>query len=519
MRLVLKPDQKEHVERLVQILQKTYAAFDLSTMGTGKTYTTSKIAKEFDFTNIIVVCPSTVVSKWEQMEKYGIRLYKVLSYESLRSVKNKNPKHGLLTRNDDESSPRFEPTNLLDELIDDNLFVIFDEAQKIKNTNAQWHACRAIAEAILISGGLSRFILLSGTPIDKQEQSINIMKMMGFIRSDKLAVHNKMTNSLTLYGLQELIYYCEKLDKTKTQTILAQNEMSFKNVEKISYLLFQEVVKLNIASAMENFNVGDVFLDIKNAEYRIDNYMDEELLKKATDAVNETFERFKKMQRLALDNLNPNENKKALELKQKLLEERNKKIHSINHNMRLIELGKIHLFLRLAKRKLKENSHYKVCLFVNYTESIERLQKGLQEFQPIVLDGAVPVSDRYELLQKFQESNQKHRVLIGNIRVCSSGLDIDDKSSGGKFPRFVYANPNWSILDLQQLPYRFLRRNTTSSTKFRFVYAKKHLETGLLANLRKKAEVMKDTAKDVISEAEEKVYVGSLEMVDGDEEF
>ena len=161
MRLILKEDQKPHVDRLINILTRTFCAFDMSTMGSGKTYTATKLAKEFDFENVIIICPTSVVSKWITMRRYGMKIYDVISYESLRSVKGKDPKHGLLKRFDEESHTYFEPTKLLQDLAEEGLFVIFDEAQRVKNKNAQWYACKAIAETILLSGGLSRFLLLA----------------------------------------------------------------------------------------------------------------------------------------------------------------------------------------------------------------------------------------------------------------------------------------------------------------------------------------------------------------------
>lgn len=512
MKLILKNEQKPHVKRLIDILKKNFAAFDLSVMGAGKTYTATAIAREFDFERVIVVCPASVVSKWLHMKKYGLKIVDAQSYEGLRSVRGKDPKHGLLHRYDEGSKVYFQPTPKLEKLAEEGIFVIFDEAQRIKNKNAQWYACKAIAETILLSGGMSRFILLSGTPIDKQEQAINMMKMMGFIRADKLAVYNRAMSTLSLYGAQELIEFCYRIDEDKTNQVLNQQTIDYENVENVCYKLFQEVIKPSITSAMPPPKIDKVHIDLKNAEYLVEGYEDDDIIHRSVTSVNDTFTKFNRKERYDPGESNPGENQKLQELKDKKRQEVQRKIESIIYNMRLIEISKMNLFIKLARKRLEEDPNCKIALFVNYNTSIKRLVKGFEDYTPLVLDGSVDKEVRQDIIDKYQQPNLKHRVLIGNIRVCSSGIDLDDKN--GKFPRYAYASPNLSILDLQQLPSRFLRMDTKSSTVFRFVYAKKYPEIGLLGNLRKKAKVMKETLKQQVDAGVE--FVGFLEMIDGD---
>jgi SNF2 family DNA or RNA helicase len=520
MRLTLKSDQKEHVKKLTDILAKNYSCLDLSQMGSGKTFTATAIAKEFDFERVLIICPASVVSKWLSMKKYGLKILDVLSYEGLRSIKNHDPKHGLLKRFDEVGKVYFEPTPRLESLAKEGMLVILDEAQRIKNKNAQWYGCKTIAETILTSGGLSRFILLSGTPIDKEKQALHLMEMLGYIRSDKLYTYDGVYKTLRLQGAQELVEFCYRVDSKKTQKVLDEEPFNRDNVEHICYKLFQDVIKTSITSSMPPPNINGIYIDIKNAEYRVTDFSDNEVLRKAVTAVNDTFMRFQYATRFG-----PNDkaaegvqNQKLAELKEKKKQEVQAKIETIIYNLRVIENAKMRLFVQLAKKRLSENPHNKVALFVNYTSSIKGLLKDLEEYQPLVLDGSVDKEKRQPVIDKFQEHNTTHRVLIGNIRVCSSGIDLNDTSKGGKFPRYVYANPNLNILDLQQLPYRFLRLNSTSNTIFRFVYVKNHVEQGLLKNLKKKAKVMEETTGKGEGDSS-KIYVGDLDMIDGDEEL
>jgi SNF2 family DNA or RNA helicase len=402
----------------------------------------------------------------------------------------------------------------LERMAEKGLFVVFDEAQRVKNKNASWYACKAMAETILMSGGMSRFLLLSGTPIDKQEQALNMMKMMGFIRSEKLYVHNASQNTLNLYGAEELIDFCRRINNKKVEEVLSEEAFTARNIESICYKLFQKIIKPDITSSMPSPKNDKVHMDIKNSEYSARVFSDVDNLRRAVSEVNDTFTKFKKNERFDKE-VNPLENSKAKALKEKRNEMVQRLIERIIFNMRIIENAKMNIFIDLAQKRLQENPNYKVCLFVNYTSSIKILQKALKEYNPLVLDGKVPKENRQEILNKFQEPTDNFRLLIGNIRVCSSGVDIDDKI--GKFPRFVYANANLSILDLQQLPSRFLRLDTVSSTFFRFVYVKGFEESGLLANLKRKSKVMKQTTELQVEEGTN--FVGDLEMVDGDEEI
>jgi hypothetical protein len=216
----LTSEQLPHVHRLLDILQRSHVAFDMSMMGAGKTYTTTELSKMAGFKYVVVICPATVESKWRDMAKYGINLFKVISYQSLRSRKGCKPSHDLLNREDKiteggQEEIIFTPTETLKKITTEGCLFVFDEAQNIKNKNDQWYACKAISSFIFKVGGNSRFVLLSGTPIDKEEHAINLMTMMGFIKSSKLYTFNKEEKNLKLYGAQELIDYCKMIDQAK----------------------------------------------------------------------------------------------------------------------------------------------------------------------------------------------------------------------------------------------------------------------------------------------------------------
>jgi SNF2 family DNA or RNA helicase len=464
-------EQIPHVNKIEKIFEYSPVAFDMSMMGAGKTYTTTFLANKIGYKNVVVICPATVEAKWKEMVRYGLKLNKVISYQSLRSRKGCKPSHGLLNRIDNEDEEIiFTPTQELKRIIEEGCLFIFDEAQNIKNKNDQWYACNAISRHLIDSSGISRFIMLSGTPIDKEEHSINLMSMMGFIKSHHLYKYNKDDRNLRLYGAQELVDFCKKINYEKTNDFLRFNRFNEGNVRHICYLLFQQIVKNYITSSMSPPK-NEYGINCKNGYYKLE---DEEEKADLTRAIN-----------MLHDAAHYDEKSGTAEF-------RKDNLGSISRALMKIEDAKISTFSRIAKETLKNIPNCKIGIFVNYTSSIEKLKNSLIDYNPVLLHGTVPKEKRQKIIDKFQEPNLECRVIIANLQVGSTGIDLDDKY--GNYPRVALGSPNYIIQNLHQLTFRFLRRDTKSAAIFRFVYGlcgKK--ETSILNALAKKSQIMKET--------------------------
>lgn len=492
-KIQLKAEQVPQVKKLIEILKNNICAFDMSMMGAGKTYVSSEVAIKFGFKRVIVICPASVVGKWREMKtKYGLNLEEVLSYESLRSTQDHQPSHGLLTRFDEtvyedtSKSPfnsglpsimsrhkvRFEATEKLKTIVKEGCLFIFDEAQKVKNKNAQWHASKAIAETLIGIAGKSRFLMLSGTPIDKEEHALNIMMMMGFIRSAKL--YTTDDGKITLLGAKELILFCTKVNKEATEETLAEFPIRQKeDVAKLCYKLFQNVIKKFMTTSMKKEKISGVDIDIKNGYYKLDDPVASARLRTAIDSISRT------LRKRIYRRTDTTYNTAFL------------KLAAVTSQLHQIENIKVPIFRRLAMEKLESNPNAKVAIFLNYNSSVDALMTDLAKYNPIKFTGSVPKEERQKLLNKFQEGNTTYRLFIGNIEASATGIDLDDKF--GNFPRYAYASPNFHILNLHQLTYRFLRSDTKSSSVFRFVYVKGYAELNIINNLARKSEVMKET--------------------------
>ena len=504
--IVLRKNQISHVDKLERILSSHFCAFDMSIMGAGKTYTTSSLSLRLGFEHVIVICPATVESKWKGMTKFGVKISNVISYQSLRSRKGSTPKHGLLERhdvviasqekddddNEEESTAYFTPTEKLIKMVQEGCLVVFDEAHNFKNKNDQFMACQALTSIILKVGGLSRFILLSGTPFDKEKHVINMMHMMGIIQSAKLYSFSKEDRRLRLYAAQELIEYCRIVDEQGTNDFLRAYPFHQENVQHNCYLMFQKIIKPAITSSMPS---PELEINCKNGYYMITREEDRKSLIKAIAELHSSLMFDEKRETV-------NVTKTGFQVIAKTLVK--------------IEKSKIFDMARVALNTLEKYPNCKVGLFVNYTDNLMELKALLSEYNPIILYGQITKEKRQDLIDKFQESNLNRRLIISNLKVASVGIDLDDKD--GNFPRYAFASPNYVILDLHQLTRRFVRLDTKSDATFRFFYGnvgKK--ETSILNALARKTQVLKDTLDEYTGE---KItypgeYEGEIEVEDG----
>jgi hypothetical protein len=535
-------------------------AFDMSMMGAGKTYVASEVALRFGFKNIVVVCPASVTGKWTEMNKYGLgklgRL-QILSYEGLRSTKSSlsfgEPRllsHGLLYRKDPspfenmnvspgsvktklpslnkimrkkgtvekeilseesdetESRTEFFPSEELKEIVKEGCLFIFDEAQKIKNKTAQWLATRCIAEQLWetlkgqdASRPKSRFLLLSGTPMDKEEHAVNLMQMMGFIKSVKL-FNTEPDKSIKLIGAQELINYCSSLSEEAKKTTIrivgllgpksptfAQNSSVKEAVVHLCYKLFQEVIKKEITSSMAPPKPEGVVLDAKNGYYK---YLEEWTSYTQADLKVRERELVKGLDQLGRM-MKTGGFRPGLGIINQAKPDDYINKFGLTKPLKQIETAKVPLFIRKARQTLETIPNSKVCIFVNYLENLAEIATALQAYTPILMYGSVPKDKRQGIINLFQRPDLKYRLYISITSVSATGIDLDDQSPKGSFPRYAFSSPGFKIDELHQLTRRFYRISTKSNATFRFVYAKGHEEVGLLNNLARKTNVMKET--------------------------
>ena len=478
MDIVLLQNQKDHVDRLSSILNENNFAFDLSMMGSGKTYTSTHIAHLRNL-SIVVVCPASVIPKWKMMQRKNpdITFHLITSFQTLRSTKLHQPSHGLLYRREMENSnlAEFQPTPKLLQFVEDGVLLIIDELQNIKNVSIQLFAVQALTRLIVSAPktSKSKVLLLSASPIDKASQAVEIFRGLGVLLRP-LTQYNPAYASNVWTGLRDVHEFCLKIDDASTRNVPPKYywETTFDN---FVYRLFQHVLVQKCSSQM----VEKKFcakLTKANAYYTIDKE-GEEIMKRG-------------MQVLTTATLYHDGS----------VQWDAQRISSITRALQVIETGKLNMFVRIARHYLETTSG-KLVLAMNYSESLNDLRRDLAEFSPLSLEGSSSVTQRESVLQKFSEPSLAHRLLVCNQSVASTGIDLDDKD--GRFPRLCLVSPNYSSITAFQLGHRFLRMDTQSDSIVHFVYAKRAntpiseckdiIELRVLDALGRKSSIMRET--------------------------
>lgn len=484
--IILRPHQIEHSMNMYRHLYNNLSVLDFSIMGSGKTFTATSVALRHCFPYVLVLCPAGLMNIWKNahtlyglpaIDQYGKSL--VFSYQSFRSIRQKTPKHGLISRYDSvnehgRNETTFIATQKLRDLIQRGVLIIFDEFQSIKNgTITQRKACQTLTSEIINMGGRSRIILLSGTAVETPDQVIDLMYLLGIMRHRNLSVFRKDTSEFKLYAAQELKNFCMNVNAEETIELLENEPFSPTNCKNVCYNLFMRIVVPHMSFTMTPPDLGKAELDCGNAFYTIDS-KDAKELENAIISLN-TATRYNK-EKNDVDS-HPN-------------------WQSITNALRKIEIAKVKTFIRIARQTLETVPHSKVAIFLSYLIPIKSVIDELsKDYGVVKLTGSVKPEKRPELISAFQEDNDKVRVMVANITIASQGISLDDTL--GTRPRFAFITPTYKIQHQQQAPYRFYRADTKSTATVRVVYCEcvdnLHVtENSIILALSRKTKVMKD---------------------------
>jgi hypothetical protein len=495
----LYPYQEQHVFCLNRILDNSYFAFDLSSLGTGKTYTSAKIFQDRKFMHIITISPLSVKNKWLHVnQEYGLNSDNHLTYNEITGSKFNSPKCGYLIRDDfktyvvsDTGTPRlidkftYKATDKFKKLVNEGLLIVIDEFQNIKNNSAQTEACSELIHMIhddFMKGGNSRVLMLSGSPIDKREQIIRLMKTIHVMKNDKL-VNGKLyagINEIVDYVKQHIPEGYKHYVKNTMNTYIKKSWDTPDKYEQYAipcmiyvYCIFLNVFKPYLSSIMTIPEESNVKINKYNGMFMVNN-------EENSIEIN-----------LALEELTKITNFNGTTIG--IIRARDTLQQIIKTLMR-IEYSKINIFTRLVKKSLEENK--KIVIGLNYNESIQKLFEMLKEYKPVVIVGSTTLKNRRKLIDKFQEPNEESRIIIGNINVISTGIDLDDKD--GRYPRVCYASPNYNTIDIYQLGHRFLRGlDTKSNTDIYMVYSQNQFERKIMEALMAKGLIMKSISESI----------------------
>jgi hypothetical protein len=449
-------------------------------MGTGKTFTTTAVALMLDLP-VIVICPLATRKTWlDVINTYGVKVYNlpetggIITYETLCSQKNNQPKHGLLYRHDMDKTTEFYPTSTLARIAQSGVLIIFDECQKLKNKGKRNKAAHAILSQIYNCGSRSRSAFLSGSALDKEAHAVNFLRVVGFITSVKL--YSKISNQIQLEGIQELYNWSRRISDTATTKFINENPVPTTRDAATEYVfnLFIQVIKPGIMSTMPRPNYNGQ-KDVKNGYYALTPQDDIEY-QQAINNLASSVRYIPETGAIYIDN-----------------------IGSITTAMIDLQKAKMRTILRIAREELAkvyvdQNGEYyypKVILYADYYEILDYLKVELTQYNPLEVTGRLSEKIRNNNIDKFQEHSPNYRLLLGNPLAGGLGINLHD--TNGHFPRTMFIMPNYRINEIHQATGRVFRDGIVGTAKIRFVYglsASNIKETNILDALSRKGEVM-----------------------------
>jgi len=157
-----------------------------------------------------------------------------------------------------------------------------------------------------------------------------------------------------------------------------------------------------------------------------------------------------------------------------------------------IEMAKTDDIARVAASILTNRPGSKVIIAMNYTDSLLAVRDGLIPFNPLILNGDVPIPKRQPVVDAFN-NDPNRRVLIMNTAVGGHGLNLQD--TVGNAPRYMIISPSYILLNIAQATYRIHRDGSESDSTVRMFYGKGFgaRETSILSALARKSATAEGT--------------------------
>lgn len=265
---LLAPHQKEHVSTMKKLystkilshhgvqIENNRVILDTSKTGSGKTFTACGIAKELNL-GIFVICPKSVIEDWYEVAKlFEVDIIGITNYEV---IKSQNIYEGYANYYDMSDGWNIEADtyekyiykkgdefiwNMVDTLI------IFDEGHKSKNKETINAKLLLGAKKLIDEEKSCKLLILTATPLEKQNQSNWIGKILGY-RSGKLEFDGRDVD-----GIHE-IFYSSPIKRAITMNV---PPIKFENKIESFLIEVKDSDNKKIRELIANKNLGNIIL-------------------------------------------------------------------------------------------------------------------------------------------------------------------------------------------------------------------------------------------------------------------
>lgn len=540
--ITLLNNQVEHVEKLMDILDKTGYAISASPTGTGKTFITlwlylNYLSQGQYFKRIIVVGQqSSLIVFALAASTYNIQNMEFITYSSL-SCRGKaaqeigSPKNEYLTceylftetmnktTGKKKPKPRFGITQKYIDVANEGVLLVFDEFHRLKNDSAQSYACQALANYAILGKNsyLSRVLFLSATPIQRAEHAVRYMNIFGVMKGRHYITQQKNT----------LIY--SNYDRT-IETI-----NRFTTVEKDAPR-FLEIKKCPRDFMKSDTNSSEMALYVYNRIWS--KYITQSMIREDTGFKHTIRDRVVNISKqgmgpYTLGMLLFMQGRKVMiqALRAKGSEKYTLMIRAfslLSRGVQFMEIGKLESFVRLAKQYLDDDPNCRVLIFLWLRkDGVETIKHYFNPGSYYLLRGGLTDDEKMFIVKDFQKPNGR-RLLISTIQTGSESLSFHDTNGGQT--RYSLISPSYDYVRIAQAAGRTNRVGVKSDSYVDYVYGGDILfskdskmiyplndvkqiplyssEYAIIQNLRDKERITGESLNlvDKIEEIEKRVY-------------
>ena len=111
----------------------------------------------------------------------------------------------------------------------------------------------------------------------------------------------------------------------------------------------------------------------------------------------------------------------------------------------------------------------KAIIWTCFVENITILKNRLREYNPLVIHGEIPIKDRMNFVNIFQESD-KNKVMIANPAAAREGLTLTKANNA------IYLDRNFNLVDYLQSQDRIHRISQTKECNIYKILARKTID-------------------------------------------
>jgi superfamily II DNA or RNA helicase len=161
---------------------------------------------------------------------------------------------------------------------------------------------------------------------------------------------------------------------------------------------------------------------------------------------------------------------------------------SANELRRITGQVKAHAIIEAVKEEF-ECGLEKIVLMAWHKNTIETLFQGLQEFNPVVLDGSTPAMKRQGRVDAF--ANGRSRVFIGQIVAAGEALDLSSADE------MIFVEASWLPKDMAQAAMRIVNITKRRQPRVRFAVLTGSIDEALTMVLARLVDSIKTLTENI----------------------